>query len=602
MRLSASQLETVALCPRKWLGSYPLRLPIYKKSYFGFGSCLHGAAERYLLGKPDLFPEGWDIDPDTKVRLSPADAGLVRVLIAKGIEAGSLERRPDGLVEQWFSLPAGQHTVVGKIDYYSLAARTIEDHKTGKNDRYMKKTGRGLVDNLQLQIYSKHLIELVRKRGEPDPQVIQLIHNQYWKEPEPGVRRICGETTTMITEAFWKDQVMPLVSLAQDVSGASDFLDAPAGPEDACNAYGGCPFLTLCSGAENILNYRARINTMNEQQKNAAPPPMSKIEDFLKKRAGASAPASPAPVVVNPPTAPAAPAAPTAPVSTPPWHSPKCPNCMPTGKNGKTPGFKKEDGTQCRICTGMSGVSSSDYEWAAQADGSVKWWKKGAKETTVATTVAPPPVVDAGTRVTTINTLTANLQAAKTVDEAVGLLGSAVEALGEGSPELEIWSAALEKRIEQLTAPAPAAPTAPAEDPAVEERKRGRPKGSKNKQKEVDATPAEAPAPAAEPAEAPKKTGGFVLMLGCAPLSRSFPFMPTVLAEELLLNLDEGYWADTQAFSRRDRIRALVQDQAVRASKIDGTVIVCAGRNPDTDNLVSALMPFASIIVTSTAV
>jgi hypothetical protein len=90
MKLSASQLETADTCVRKWRFQYHERLPVYKKGHFGFGACLHAVAERHLRGEADLYPKDWDIDPDTKQRLDPADAALIPVLIQAGIDSGYL--------------------------------------------------------------------------------------------------------------------------------------------------------------------------------------------------------------------------------------------------------------------------------------------------------------------------------------------------------------------------------------------------------------------------------------------------------------------------------------------------------------------------------
>lgn len=619
MKLSASQLETANEdeqgCTRKWAFQYKLRLPTYKKDHFGFGTCLHGVCERFLIGAKDLYPEGWDIDPDTKRRISPADASLIKVLIEKGISSGILERRPGGVVEAWFSVPAGTGTIVGKIDHEVPSQFRVEDHKTAKNRNYIKKTGKALAKNLQMLIYAFHQLYEIRKRGQVDPRIITIAHNQYIKaeEGQPLVSRVEAELTPRQIDDYWEEVVLPLVAKVEHANTLDNPFDLPMPGKKSCEAFGGCPFTTLCANTEDVLTFVARINNMNGTIPDPNKPMSDAMQKFLAGRTAAVPPASTT-VSVNPPAAATAPAvavvaAPAQARLTPPWLSDKCTLC----KTRPNPGFSN-DGSPCRICVGASKHDISQYEWRAEADGKLIWWKKGT--TAPVATVAPTVAAATPTKVHyTIDSLRADLAKCATSDAVIALIDTATEALGDGSPELQVFMGMVEKTLEKLeTPPAPvagvpvaapgmvvSAPPAPVEtksatvdpnptvgplppNPPAEEapKRRGRPPGSKG-----------APKEAAPDAPAPATTGGFVLMIGCAPIQgRAFAGLKTRFAEDVLSDLP-GYW-DGEAFARRDQV-------SKAAAEIAGTLIGCCivqnVPDPDTNVLIRALVPYASVVI-----
>lgn len=601
MNLSATQLETGDLCTRKWRFTYHDRLPVYKKGHFGFGTCLHAVAERYLRSEANLYPAGWDIDPDSKVRLEPTEAALIPVLIQAGIDAGYLERRPGGVVEAAFNLAANGHILRGKIDYHTVQGRRIEDHKTAKNDRYIKKTGKALAKNIQMLIYAKVLLEEVRSRGEVDPAFITLVHNQFIIEG-PAVRRTEGEVTTADVEAFWKDTVVPLIDRIVAAAAVTDTLSLEMPDASACNAFGGCPFMAICAEQESVLTYKARVSNMINQRPTAVPETTADMSSALDKLMKRTAPAAAA---VNPPApAAATTAAPATAVNSatptsalPPWHSPKCPKCTPSGTNSKTPGFNSEDGGPCRICCSMSQVKARDlYEWGVESDGTVRWWKKGAKEQTISTT-PPVAVEDKGSKAHySIDALRRSLSEATTAEAVIALVDEANTALGD-SPELALFLQAIDLKLEQLeqvdatvikevVEPAPEpAPVPDTAEQAEEKKKRHR-----RTKAEMEAARA---AEAAEPTPAPQQRQGFILMCNCTTLSRGYPGMTVVLAEELLAELP-GYW-DKNAFERRDGLQKLEWP-----TRLSGCVVLASGRNPDVDALVAALKPIAALIVMGT--
>lgn len=652
MKISATQLSTLldpeAGCGRKWWFSYKRKVPVFKRNYFGVGSVLHGCCERYLLGNDDPFTEGWDIDPDTKQRIAPSHAGLVKKLVEKGIEAGYLERRPGQLVEQWFSLPVEGVTLVGKKDVESPAR--IEDHKTSKNIRYLKSKEK-LRKDLQLLIYAYELLCKSRKRGELDPRIITLAHNQFITDPgEPEVRRREAEVTPEEVDGFWNNVVRPGVRKIIELSTVEDPWTIPDPDKRACQAYGGCPFLTMCSGSEDILTYSARIANMLSQPTRPEPTqlittytqPMATVADFMKARTQGIPPASTAPSV-NPPLTAAPAVVPVVQAAAPPWAVPQCSLCA----SSSTPGFKPGAGTPCRICQSISKVSLADYQWKIESDGKATWWKKGEK---VAETAAPAPIEDKGSKAAyTADALYAKLKACASVDAVVEVLQEAESALGAGSVDLKTFAQVADARMEALEAEVEPPPSAaelakPSAKPvlvnvavgdkivqmpaaeaakhqgkmltegvavvsqkaletygkeaiaamnggntevvAVEppKRKRGRPA------KAAAALPVDTTGQQDENGDDVMQVVGFVLLIRTTQIGgTSFPGMEMQFAEEFLSQIP-GYWSNDNVWERRQNLRkAFMEDPSMREG-LNGRILIQAVADPDVDNLMSTLL------------
>ena len=248
----------------------------------------------------------------------------------------------------------------------------------------------------------------------------------------------------------------------------------------------------------------------------------------------------------------------------------------------------------------MTQVKARDlYEWGVESDGTVRWWKKGQKDQTVAST-PPVEVSNAGSKTSYgIDALRRALQEATTTEATIALIDEATAALGD-SPELALFLQAIDLKLEQLETPAPAAvepePTPPpAADTAEQaEEKKKRTRRTKAEMEAARAAEAAEAAAPAEPTPAPQEQRqGFILMCNCTTLSRGYPGMTVVLAEELLAELP-GYW-DKNAFERRDGLQKL--DWAMR---LGGCVVIASGRNPDVDALVAAIKPLAAVIVMGT--
>lgn len=584
--VSPTQIETYRLCARKYRFRFLDNLPQVRKLQHSFGTILHSAAERFLKSE-ELWPLGWDVDKETQERLEPSEAALIQVLITEGINNGILERRPNGRVEQWIRLPVEGtgKKLRGLIDYVTEVR--VEDHKSSKSAKYLK-SAKALKKDVQMMSYAKWLLEVYREQGRKPPATLTVAHNQFIKDYEaPATKRVEAEVTPAEIDEFWRDEVVETVKAMEITEKVENPFDIPDPPPSACNAYGGCDYCSICGGQETPLQFKKRISTMldsNDQTQNS---PMTTPQDFLSRRkktapAAEAAPASPP--AINPPAPAPAPAkaaepAAAAPTMTtneiPPWAHHSCQLCS----RSPTPGWNINKGRPCKICLATTRYDMTDIQWDLDGDGSIRWWRKGEQ----IAEKAAPAVEDKGTKTLySADDLYQSIRKAQNEDEILGLIQQAEQVLEEN--DLEIFRTVAKARLQEL---AGQVSTDPIEPPPPEAEK---PAPVAEKPKKAKA------APKAEAAPAPKAEG-LVLLIGCAPLS--WPGMTVVFAETVLNNL-EGYWDNHAAFDRREKLRNAIRTTGDLVKSMAGTVIVQQGRDPDVDNLMSSLLPYASIVVRGT--
>lgn len=588
MNTSPTQIETYQLCARKWWFLYVLKIKLPKADQFVFGTVLHAACERFLTGKP-LWPDGWDFDPESKKRVTPSEGALIQVLVQAGIDAGYLETRPGGEVEQWMSLSWEDMTIRGLQDYRT--STRVEDHKSSKSERYMK-SSEGLKTTLQMMIYIKERLEKFRASGKMPPPVFEIAHNQFKKDFEaPLVRRREAEVSPAEIDAFWDGTVVPLLRGMRKDREEKDPFNLPDPPKKSCRAFAGCEFQGVCGGAEHYLTFQKRMTTLMTSNQQETRPMTTSPKDFLAKR-GAGAPPAGTPAI-NPP-APEKKAGPSAAASAanedfvpPPWAAPDCPLC---GK-GKGPysGFNMTTGKPCRICPTKSKVAVSE-KWEF-IDGVPVWYRDGEQ---VAQGPVPGAGKDSGSKTAySASDLCSQMRNAKTVEEcdAILLIG---EEIGMEEVDAEVLGKLYNEQCAMLEiqnkkpSPTPAVVAPAAEEPKPRRTRQAAPKRE-------DPPPSEQKTETSETEGS--STGGLVLMIGCAPLK--WDGENVLFAEDFLLNAFEGYWQNTAAFERRERLRRAILEEGDRFRSTNA-VIIQQGRDPDIDNLMSALIPFASKVIRGT--
>lgn len=454
------------MCRRKWWLNKVRKLETGSSKSQIFGTVVHSVIERFLLaddlgrdvktGKPvDLYPEGWHIaksrfgkEGDADGEITPIEQDACKRLIKAAIENGVIERLPGRVIEKNFnrsviktpcSKCGGKIVVdekkcpqcdgdgkgctvqiVGFIDLI-VGKDQIQDHKTTKSMRYAK-SANALQKNEQILIYAHELLQQAEDRGEPLPNVITVRHNVFSKE-EDKVRKTETQITREQIEAQWNLVKRNAEIMVQLREGAEDYFDI-APPENlakACNSYGGCPFMAICTGSENEETYEKRVAFQKQllqlpNQPCVAPVVNAKPQespnmaiDFTAKLAAkraqnavvASGAAVPAPSI-NPtlPVQQTAPVAapqvqpqavqnnatvtglvlPNAPdeshnlngVKPPPWAQANCGACHGSGFNSK--------GNPCRMCDAVATKNKqpgvNDFIVTMLGDGVAMWVSK----------------------------------------------------------------------------------------------------------------------------------------------------------------------------------------------------------------------------------
>ncbi|MEM7203545.1 MAG: PD-(D/E)XK nuclease family protein [Planctomycetota bacterium] len=401
MRISATQDETYVRCKRQWWFKYCHDLPVVPRGDLDFGTVVHSVLERYQKadetgrdadGNPvELYPEGWD-EIDGR-QLNPVQTTLIRKLVDKAQESGVLERRPGREVE----IEIGREAVPG-VDFIGyvdvLLPGEIQDHKTTKAMRWAK-SPEGLRQSLQMLDYAKEAIE-----RDPELEAVTLRHNVYCKDPKsPVVRKVEATVTRAEVEANWKRlqaQAIEMLELSSSDLAVDDWeqVEGPS-QRDACRAFGGCPFRTVCSGFQRPEHYRDIINGQLDSPnviqsprswddvwgslKNTNTKGNATVTDIFKKRLEKrkSEKRGPAPVTGTAVQINGAPKPPTPkpepPTGTiPPWADADCLACAGSGFNSA--------GTPCRICdskaTKEGRLASSDFVIDTDPEGNLIWEAK----------------------------------------------------------------------------------------------------------------------------------------------------------------------------------------------------------------------------------
>lgn len=685
--ISASQVEVWRLCKRKWWLEQVRGLSVPPTGSQIFGTVTHQVAERFLraddLGRDqngravDLFPPGWEkaegrFGQPSEGSASPAEQGIIRSLIPAAIESGVLQRLPGRKIEEGFRMEVAQlecpscngqgrisdlvhdkkcstcdgdgkgtHIqLVGFIDlHHAPVEPNIQDHKTTSRMRYAK-SPKALGENAQMLIYAKAVDDLYAAQQAPAPETFTLRHNVYCKDPDaPTVRKTEVMVRREVVLSHWDRVVSEASEMDRFRRTAERWSDLPD-PTDthACNAYGGCPFRTICGGQESEIGYQMRLDRYLEELNSTgrsvvpatftpAPPATSEVDMSIFQKlgigGGAAATQAPPPPInpsLSPIPAPPPPPAPgqladrgngemrqvvhpdpaaqaamdttklASPPPTalppqpapangealvlPPWHVPGCKACV------TIPGFNSR-GNPCRICDtdcGKQGKPASDkYIISPAGDGTCVWMLQA--DDTVSGRSAMTAAALAGQ------------QPATKAQERVAPPPPPVETHAVAPPPPPAAPA-----VVQAPPPPPAAPVAPVAAPVT--------------------PPAPSAAPVEEKAETkgrgrPKK--GFELLLGCAPITgegksgsgRGVVMLSQVMAAYAKVAVEEynsktgqniSSYYEINAFARRDWMAANVE-KMTDDFKTDKVVV--DGDGPDMSALTDAIIPHAGMVVVS---
>ena len=254
--LSASQLKTFSLCPRKWyFEKHCPEIPKPPPSLaMLLGSEVHKAIEHFL-------------EDSNKYPLETA--GRAGEIALPGIEHIPLFSHME--IEEEISLPAGPGLPAfkGFIDLLVYGDDgepcQIIDHKTCSSWKYTK-TGPELRSDIQMLIYARWVL-----LQYPAVQELELTHIQYLTKGRPSSRI---ESTTITREAVdlaWEG----ISSLARDMVSTYEASEGAAvnvpTKETGCSAYGGCPYLSICKHSKGVPMSTNTLASLIASKKPTAP-------------------------------------------------------------------------------------------------------------------------------------------------------------------------------------------------------------------------------------------------------------------------------------------------------------------------------------------
>lgn len=661
---SASQFESWGLCNRKWLGEKGFKLPVREKGSQTFGKALHGVCERYLkaddLGRDadgqevDLYPEGWAEGLDN------VDADLIQKLIARAIEGDGkgrqlLVRHPRRMIEHGF---LRQLMVVDGITVFITGFidmlrpfEAIEDHKSTKDLKWAKNdkvdSEEYLGNQRQMLIYARELLVLAEEQGEPAPKEILLRHNYFCKnKAKPSLKAVEVMVSAAKVRQHWEDLKPIAAEMVRSRARWTEVnewhtLPLPKSMARACNAFGGCSFMSLCGTAPDQFQDQLKRYLQTTESAMSATQVVGRV-GMAAQGVNGSVPVTPPPgrvfnlidptttqirqsdeagllalmqqfgpelhvllngeasaawktpadygivlrFVPSPPPAPALPAPPPqapAPVklaaAIPPWAIPGCGACTGSGFNSA--------GNPCRICYGQAKPENQPQHFDITADGqgNVTWTRKGGQQ--------PMPAAPPAAAITVTATPAAPVQL---------------------SPELLAMQQQIANRIEQEQAAVGGAPATP-EQTAAPKRGPGRPKKAAGTPPPAPPTQVPQATPPAPAVSAPAlSTGttapsildssdrGFVLLLNCIPSRSNEPVLDLALVLEKwgsLLGQQRGMnYHLLETFERRN---VLGSQAAQIAAELTGYVVARIDRGSDLSALANVLRPFALEVIEAAA-
>jgi len=275
IHISASQIETYKLCPSKWAWQYIKKIKPTQQKGAEFGSELHETLAHYL---------------DTGEITGAED---IKLMIHKAVEALLLPfpKSKHIKIEQEFKLPIDiDVSLVGKIDCVEGGSLPrVIDHKYLSNFNFCK-TEEDLETDIQAIIYS-YAFKKLWAAGEDWVYNKWIYYNAsgYDRPKKVGpqkaiiIVRKLNEVEKQFN-ALKEIYIDPMVT-ALKTSASEQTLNYLG-----CEAYGGCPFKSLCKPGKKILSaVLAQDHATKTGETNMASK-SSELIERLRKTSNASSP------------------------------------------------------------------------------------------------------------------------------------------------------------------------------------------------------------------------------------------------------------------------------------------------------------------------
>jgi hypothetical protein len=231
--VSPSQCVTVERCPRRWYFEKVVRLRVPDSKPQHFGHALHKLLACRMTNAA--------LDPTWAADLTDREVEMAVGFVDLGLRRGIVRPR-EVIAEHDFHMPIGAEDMHGVIDVMDLLG-VVEDHKTVSRAHWCK-TAADLREDIPMMIYGGYLLQ-----QQPALNEVTLRHNQFIQEDEE-VRFAEVKVSRPEVRQFWARRVMPLLRIMDRTRGVEQWADVEGRDRksDACTAYGGCPFATICHG------------------------------------------------------------------------------------------------------------------------------------------------------------------------------------------------------------------------------------------------------------------------------------------------------------------------------------------------------------------
>jgi PD-(D/E)XK nuclease superfamily len=338
--ISASQYKTWKRCHRAWWFERVCGVRDKPKQHFAIGHALHAVAERYITAQvaswEELFPLDWDKG------LAPEEGAWIRDMAHRAVAKGVWQAVPNSLVELPLAfltppefadarglpllakaetyldetltrrvsaltalydgspLPKGWDRLppfVGFIDHLVLNEDPprVADHKTAKSRRYATTPGK-LADDEQVLSYAavpmvlrpevttvnvRHAV-FIKEAGGPDPYCVEVpVSYEKVLKTWEDIRQAAADMQLV------REMAPKVVDPYNAAARANNWQRVKSAVEEgraqeACSAYGGCPYKDVCFGratAEQVVR-RLDAPSIAPILANAAKPTFTSSRDF----------------------------------------------------------------------------------------------------------------------------------------------------------------------------------------------------------------------------------------------------------------------------------------------------------------------------------
>jgi len=250
--------------------------------------------------KVDIYPEDWrwsrDWDGNKEQEVDDQEAEWIQELINEAINKGIMIRWNGRTLERAIKadvIPGVK--LIGFIDVDIVDPETnvlrIKDYKTFSNSgaRYLKISTEEFNESVAGMEHLKGTMTYDRKMealeekwlgsdtqqniyahvravelGKEDEE-IEVSHIQFpkFRKSRKGVRSVEAMTTPKGRAELWR-RIQDTAAKMIDVKAGDSYEELLPEDDKACQAYGGCPYASICAGIETVEQYSVSIKEHNE--------------------------------------------------------------------------------------------------------------------------------------------------------------------------------------------------------------------------------------------------------------------------------------------------------------------------------------------------